>query len=130
VYYDLLEQRRGRKQEDAAIIRVEQLYPFPEARLAEELGRYPRAEKFIWCQEEPRNQGAWYTTRHRLQRATPAGREIEYAGRPTMAAPAVGDHNLHLRQLQEFIEAALGPWATKDADAQTATGLKAQGLTS
>jgi 2-oxoglutarate dehydrogenase E1 component len=108
VYYDLLEQRRERKQDDAAIVRVEQPYPFPDTRLAEELHRYTNAEKFIWCQEEPRNQGAWFTTRHRLQRALPPGREIEYAGRPTMAAPAVGDHNLHLNQLQELLSSALG----------------------
>ena len=109
VYYDLLEQRRERQRNDVAIIRVEQLYPFPHARLTEELRRYPNAEKFLWCQEEPRNQGAWFTTRHRLQRALPPGREIEYSGRPTMAAPAVGDHNLHLQQLHELIDAALGP---------------------
>jgi 2-oxoglutarate dehydrogenase E1 component len=109
VYYDLLEQRRERGQSDTAIIRVEQLYPFPDARLPEELGRYPNAKTFIWCQEEPRNQGAWWTTRHRLQRALPAGHAIEYAGRPTMAAPAVGDHNLHLKQLRDLIDSALGP---------------------
>ncbi len=109
VYYDLLEERRGRGQSDTAIIRVEQLYPFPEKRLAETLQPYTQARQFIWCQEEPRNQGAWWTTRHRLQRALPPGREIEYAGRPTMAAPAVGDPNLHLKQLQELLEAALGP---------------------
>jgi 2-oxoglutarate dehydrogenase E1 component len=109
VFYDLLERQRNRKQTDVAIIRVEQLYPFPDARLAEELNRYPNAEKFVWCQEEPRNQGAWFTTRHRLQRALPAGGGIEYTGRPTMAAPAVGDHNLHLHQLNELLEAALGP---------------------
>ena len=108
VYYDLLEQRRSRKLADVAIVRVEQLYPFPDARLADELRRYPNAEKFMWCQEEPRNQGAWFTTRHRLQRSLPPGREIEYTGRPTMAAPAVGDHNLHLQQLNEFLDAALG----------------------
>jgi 2-oxoglutarate dehydrogenase E1 component len=110
VYYDLVEQRREHSQDDkTAIVRVEQLYPFPDARLAEELRRYANAEKFIWCQEEPRNQGAWFTTRHRLQRALPPGREIAYAGRPTMAAPAVGDHNLHLKQLQELLDSALGP---------------------
>jgi 2-oxoglutarate dehydrogenase E1 component len=108
VYYDLLEQRRSRKRAHVAIVRVEQLYPFPEQRLGEELRRYPNASTFVWCQEEPKNQGAWYTTRHRLQRASPPGREVEYAGRPTLAAPAVGDHHLHLKQLQELLDAALG----------------------
>ncbi|HEX7044925.1 MAG TPA: 2-oxoglutarate dehydrogenase E1 component [Burkholderiales bacterium] len=109
VYYDLLERRRELGRQDVAIIRVEQLYPFPEKRLAEELARYPRAEEFLWCQEEPRNQGAWWTTRHRLQRALPPGHEIGYVGRPTLAAPAVGDHNLHLKQLQELLEDAFRP---------------------
>jgi 2-oxoglutarate dehydrogenase E1 component len=130
VYYDLLEQRRERKRDDVAIVRVEQLYPFPEDALREELRRYPQAEKFVWCQEEPRNQGAWYTTRHRLQRAVPPGREVEYAGRPTMAAPAVGDHHLHLKQLQEFIDQALGLTGTTELDPHTPANLRAQGLTS
>jgi 2-oxoglutarate dehydrogenase E1 component len=108
VYYDLLVARRARKQNDTVMIRIEQLYPFPNERLAQELRRYPNAKKFIWVQEEPRNQGAWYTTRHRLQRALPPGAELEYAGRPTMAAPAVGGYDLHLKQLGEFIDEALG----------------------
>src|SRR5690606_35980716 len=111
VYYDLLAERQKRQLTDTAILRVEQLYPFPDVRLAAELRRYPRAESFVWCQEEPRNQGAWYTTRHRLQRALPPGREIEYAGRPTMAAPAVGDYHLHLKELQELLDQALSPRA-------------------
>ncbi|MFL6653227.1 MAG: 2-oxoglutarate dehydrogenase E1 component, partial [Sulfurifustis sp.] len=129
VYYDLLEQRRAQKRSDVAIIRIEQLYPFPEALLAQELRRYPNADKFIWCQEEPRNQGAWYTTRHRLQRAAPRGREVEYAGRPTMAAPAVGDHHLHLKQLEELLRDALGP-ITHDALPPGPTEAKPQALTS
>ncbi|MFL6653138.1 MAG: 2-oxoglutarate dehydrogenase E1 component [Sulfurifustaceae bacterium] len=130
VYYDLLEQRRAQKRDDVAIVRVEQLYPFPEALLAQELGRYPNAEKFLWCQEEPRNQGAWYTTRHRLQRAVPRGREVEYAGRPTMAAPAVGDHHLHLKQLEEFLAEALGPVTHEKALPPGPTESKPQALTS
>jgi 2-oxoglutarate dehydrogenase E1 component len=112
VYYDLVEARRARNQKDTVIIRVEQLYPFPTERLTQEVARYAKAETFLWCQEEPRNQGAWWTTNHRLRRAIPKGKDLEYVGRPTMAAPAVGDHNLHLKQLNEFIDAALGSTGT------------------
>ncbi|MBI3897521.1 MAG: 2-oxoglutarate dehydrogenase E1 component [Gammaproteobacteria bacterium] len=108
VYYDLVEKRRERKQTDTAIIRVEQLYPFPHEELSAEMRRYPKAKKFIWCQEEPKNQGAWYTTQHRFRRALPPGIELEYVGRPTMAAPAVGSSDLHTKQLQEFLNEALG----------------------
>jgi 2-oxoglutarate dehydrogenase E1 component len=108
VYYDLVEKRREMKRDDVAIVRIEQLYPFPNEELAREVRKYTKAKKFVWCQEEPRNQGAWWTTRHRLERALPAGAQLEYAGRPTMAAPAVGSSDLHIKQLQEFLAAALG----------------------
>ena len=108
VYYDLVEKRRELKREDTAILRIEQLYPFPNEELAAEVRKYSKAKKFVWCQEEPRNQGAWWTTRHRLERALPAGSPLEYAGRPTMAAPAVGSSDLHTKQLQEFLNAAFG----------------------
>jgi len=109
VYYDILERRRELNRTDVAIVRIEQLYPFPEKQLAEELKRYPNARQFIWCQEEPKNQGAWYQCQHRVWRALPPGVTLEYAGRPNSAAPAVGSYNLHLQQLHEFLEAALGP---------------------
>ena len=108
VYYDLVEKRRERKLEDVAIVRIEQLYPFPNDELAAEVRRYANAKKFVWCQEEPRNQGAWWTSRHRFQRALSAGAEVEYAGRPIMAAPAVGSSDLHVQQLQAFLDTALG----------------------
>jgi len=107
VYYDLLEARREANRTDVALIRIEQLYPFPEALLAEELKKYPKAQHYVWCQEEPRNQGAWYPSQHHLWRALPAGAMLEYAGRPNSAAPAVGDYHLHLKQLKELVAAAL-----------------------
>jgi 2-oxoglutarate dehydrogenase E1 component len=107
VYYDLLEARRDRGQRNTAIIRVEQLYPFPEARYREELARYPNATDLVWCQEEPRNQGAWYHTLHHLE--TPLnGRKVRYAGRPSAASPAVGYHSVHVEQQQALVNDALG----------------------
>jgi 2-oxoglutarate dehydrogenase E1 component len=108
VYYDLYEKRRDLKRDDIAIIRVEQLYPFPEAELKQELDRYPNAKRFIWCQEEPMNQGAWFPTQHHIWPLLPKGQKLEYAGRPMSAAPAVGDPKLHAQQLQQFLEQALG----------------------
>ncbi|KPL27138.1 MAG: 2-oxoglutarate dehydrogenase [Acidithiobacillales bacterium SM1_46] len=108
VYYDLVEQRRERGATHAAILRIEQLYPFPEALLATELGHYPRARRFVWCQEEHKNQGAWYPSQHHIWRVLPPGARLEYAGRPTSAAPAVGDYKLHLQELRELANNALG----------------------
>lgn len=108
VYFDLLERRHALQRRDAVIIRVEQLYPFPEAELRQELQRYPRADRFIWCQEEPKNNGAWYQIRHRIHRVLPEGKPLEYVGRATAAAAAVGSYHLHTKQLNEFLDQALG----------------------
>jgi 2-oxoglutarate dehydrogenase E1 component len=108
VYFDLAEKRKELKRDDIAIIRVEQLYPFPEKDLKQELERYPNARRFIWCQEEPMNQGAWFPSQHHMWSLLPKGCKLEYAGRPMSAAPAVGDHKLHVQQLHEFLEQALG----------------------
>jgi 2-oxoglutarate dehydrogenase E1 component len=108
VYFDLAEKRKELKRDDIAIIRVEQLYPFPEQDLKQELERYPNARRFIWCQEEPMNQGAWFPSQHHMWPLLPKGARLEYAGRPMSAAPAVGDHKLHVQQLHEFLEQALG----------------------
>ena len=108
VYYDLLEKRREQHRTDVALLRIEQLYPFPEGRLREELAGYPGARRFVWCQEEAQNQGAWFPSQHHLWRTLPAGRRLEYAGRPMHAAPAVGSLALHLEQLHALIDQALG----------------------
>ncbi len=108
VYYDLVEQRKERGATHAAIMRIEQLYPFPEERLMQELARYPNARRFVWCQEEHKNQGAWYTSQHHIWRVLPPGVRLEYAGRPMSAAPAVGDYQLHLLELRKFVNSALG----------------------
>ncbi|MDO8330382.1 MAG: 2-oxoglutarate dehydrogenase E1 component [Fluviicoccus sp.] len=101
VYYDLLEKRRETGRYDVAIIRIEQLYPFPEKKLIEVLSPYTNIDHVVWCQEEPMNQGAWYSTRHRFQRVSAAWRpelEIRYVGRPASAAPACGSAYLHSAQ--------------------------------
>ena len=109
VYYDLLEKRRDLKREDVAIVRVEQLYPFPEEKLIETLSAYTNASSVVWCQEEPMNQGAWYNTRHRFQRVVALWKpelDIHYAGRPSSAAPACGSPYLHAKQQAALIAQA------------------------
>jgi 2-oxoglutarate dehydrogenase E1 component len=107
VYYDLLQQRRDENRDDIAIIRVEQLYPFPIDELKQQLQQYSHAKKVIWCQEEPRNQGAWYCTQHHFTECLQAGQVLEYAGREAAAAPAVGYPALHVAQQQAFVKQAL-----------------------
>lgn len=107
VYYDLLEQRRQNNQTDIAIIRIEQLYPFPLAELTAIIANYPQVTDFIWCQEEPLNQGAWYCSKHNFEAAIPAKAKLSYVGRPASASPAVGYIALHLEQQQQLIEQAL-----------------------
>jgi 2-oxoglutarate dehydrogenase E1 component len=109
IYYDLLEKRRQDERTDVAIIRVEQLYPFPERLLRNELSRYSDATDLIWCQEEPKNQGAWYSSQHHIRTLLKGGSlALHYAGRPFSAAPAVGRMSLHIKQLRDLIDSALG----------------------
>ncbi|HAS51467.1 MAG TPA: 2-oxoglutarate dehydrogenase E1 component [Gammaproteobacteria bacterium] len=108
VYYDLLEARRERKLENVAIIRIEQLYPFPQALYNQTLDRYPHLTEMIWCQEEPKNQGAWYQTLHHLERGLKPQQKVTYAGREALASPAVGYHSVHVEQQQQLVNDALG----------------------
>ncbi len=107
VYYDLLEERRARGIEDVAIIRIEQLYPFPRAQLEELLAQYPAAKRIVWCQEEPQNQGVWYQSRHHLRACKKPTQSLAYAGRAVSASPAVGSFSLHVKQQQALIDEAL-----------------------
>lgn len=107
VYYDLLEQRRASQRSDTAIIRIEQLYPFPVVDVKRELQRYKKAKMVIWCQEEPKNQGAWYALAHRLSNCLLPTQRLEYVGREASASPAVGSNNLHLEQQQALVKQAL-----------------------
>ena len=108
VYYDLLESRQVHGLKDVALIRIEQLYPFPVDEYAALLKQYDHVDEVIWCQEEPQNQGAWYQIRHRLQESLKDQQQLYYAGRPSAAAPASGIFKLHSQQQQALVEAALG----------------------
>ncbi len=108
VFYDLLEKRRSDRRGDIAIIRIEQLYPFPKEALGRELKRYTQANEFIWCQEEPMNQGAWYSIQHNIREVMDPRFELRYVGRPSSASPAVGYPLLHIKQLCAFLEEAIG----------------------
>ncbi|KEY90617.1 2-oxoglutarate dehydrogenase E1 component [Candidatus Photodesmus katoptron] len=107
VYFDLLEQRRKNKQFNVAIIRIEQLYPFPLEELEFTIAKYKHVIDYVWCQEEPKNQGAWYSSKHNFRAVIPVGSGLKYAGRPASASPAVAYMSLHLKQQKELIENAL-----------------------
>jgi 2-oxoglutarate dehydrogenase E1 component len=107
VYYDLLERRRREELRNVAIVRLEQLYPFPENELKEAISRYEKIDDFCWCQEEPMNQGSWYSSNHHMRRCID-DRPLRYAGRPHSASPAVGYGKLHAQQQNALVESALG----------------------
>ncbi len=108
VYFDLAKSRDEHRLADTALVRIEQLYPFPDNELAELIGRYPAVEDVVWCQEEPLNQGAYRQIRDWLAAALPAGRRLRAAGRPPSASPAVGYHAIHLEEQQALVHEALG----------------------
>lgn len=107
VYYDLLEQRRQNEQTDIAIIRIEQLYPFPYEDMKKVLEPYAHVKDFVWCQEEPQNQGAWYCSKHNFEASIPEKAKLTYAGRPASASPAVGYTSLHAQQQKQLVDDAL-----------------------
>jgi 2-oxoglutarate dehydrogenase E1 component len=107
VYYDLLEEAQKRGLEDVALLRVEQLYPFPRKELAAELKKYAKATDVVWCQEEPQNQGAWYQIQHHLNACLQPKQSLHYAGRPRSPSPAVGHFNDHVAEQQQLVADAL-----------------------
>ena len=107
VYYDLLEVSERRELKDVAIVRVEQLYPFPREQVTAELEKYPSAKEVFWCQEEPMNQGAWFQIRHHLQACVSSKHSLSYAGRARSAAPAAGHLNTHVAEQAALVEQAL-----------------------
>ncbi len=107
VYYDLLEDAEKRGQTDVAIVRVEQLYPFPRALLKAELARFPLAKDVVWCQEEPQNQGAWFQIQHHLRACLMNGQSITYAGRARSPSPAAGHFNDHVAEQAQLVADAL-----------------------
>ena len=108
VAYDLMRRRDEKKAWDVAIVRVEQLYPFPHKAFGAELKRYPNATEVIWCQDEPQNQGAWFYVQHYVHENMLDGQKLGYAGRPASASPAVGYAHLHQEQLKALLDQAFG----------------------
>ena len=108
LYYDLLKAREDARRPDVALVRIEQLYPFPSQALGSVLARYPQAE-LVWAQEEPRNMGAWRFVRERFLDGDVAagGRALRYAGRKESASPAAGSHKVHLLEQEALLKAAL-----------------------
>jgi 2-oxoglutarate dehydrogenase, E1 component len=109
VYYDLLAERRTRELEnEVALVRIEQLYPFPHKAFEAEFNRYPNATQIVWCQDEPQNQGAWFFIQHHFQEVLKDGQKLSYAGRPASASPAVGYYDKHFAQQKELLDNAFG----------------------
>ncbi|WP_140625848.1 2-oxoglutarate dehydrogenase E1 component [Methylibium rhizosphaerae] len=106
VYYDLVKKRDEKKSTDTAILRVEQLYPFPHKAFAAELKKYPNATDIVWCQDEPQNQGAWFFVQHNIHENMLEGQKLGYAGRPASASPAVGYAHLHQEQQKALLDQA------------------------
>ncbi|MEK9775232.1 MAG: 2-oxoglutarate dehydrogenase E1 component, partial [Quisquiliibacterium sp.] len=108
VYYDLLQARRERNLDDAALVRIEQLYPFAHKAFDAEMRRYPNATQIVWCQDEPQNQGAWFYMQHHLNQTLRDGQKLSYSGRPASASPAAGYYDKHYAQQKELVAAAFG----------------------
>jgi len=119
VYFDLLKARRASEQRDVALVRLEQLYPFPVEEYEAIMRRYPNAREVVWCQEEPQNQGAWYQIRHQLDRPIAGKRELLYAGRAPAAAPATGIAKIHDAEQAALIDAALRSTAREESSRET-----------
>jgi 2-oxoglutarate dehydrogenase E1 component len=107
VHYALAEARAKRGTADVAIVRIEQLYPYPLAEVREILAGYPNLREVVWTQEEPRNMGAWRNLRHSLERSLPDGVDLDYAGRDSRAVPASGQHEFHRREEEQLVDLAL-----------------------
>ena len=110
VYYDLYNRRAELEKDDVAIVRIEQLYPFPEQALAEAIADYTNLDSIVWCQEEPMNQGAWYCTQHHMRHVVQKHNDklhLEGVGRPASAAPAVGYISVHAEQQEKLVNEAI-----------------------
>ncbi|HET7773347.1 MAG TPA: 2-oxoglutarate dehydrogenase E1 component, partial [Burkholderiaceae bacterium] len=106
VYYDLVNTRKERGADDVAIIRVEQLYPFPHKAFGEALSKFPKATEVVWVQDEPQNQGYWFFVQHHLLENMSEGQKLAYAGRPASASPAVGYYSKHNEQQKALLDQA------------------------
>ena len=106
VYYDLVKKRQEKGIDDAVILRVEQLYPFPHKAFSAELKKFPNATDIVWCQDEPQNQGAWFFVQHYIHENMLDGQKLGYSGRAASASPAVGYSHLHQDQQKALVEGA------------------------
>jgi 2-oxoglutarate dehydrogenase E1 component len=106
VYYDLVRKREEKGHDDVALIRVEQLYPFPHKAFAAELKKYPNATDIVWCQDEPQNQGAWFFVQHYIHENMTEGQKLGYSGRAASASPAAGYSHLHQEQQKVLVDGA------------------------
>jgi 2-oxoglutarate dehydrogenase E1 component len=106
VYFDLIKKREEKGSADVAILRVEQLYPFPHKVFAAELKKYPNATEVVWCQDEPQNQGAWFFVQHYIHENMLDGQKLGYSGRAASASPAVGYAHVHQEQQKTLVEGA------------------------
>jgi 2-oxoglutarate dehydrogenase E1 component len=106
VYYDLVKKREELGSDDVAILRAEQLYPFPHKAFANELKKYPNATELVWTQDEPQNQGAWFFVQHYIHENMLPGQKLGYSGRAASASPAVGYSHLHQEQQKSLVEGA------------------------
>ena len=108
VYYDLAKRREEKGLDDVALVRVEQLYPFPHKAFSMELKKYSNATEVVWCQDEPQNQGAWFFVQHYIHENMLDGQRLGYSGRGASASPAVGYSHLHQEQQKALVEGAFG----------------------
>jgi 2-oxoglutarate dehydrogenase E1 component len=106
VYYDLVKKREEKGHDDVAIVRIEQLYPFPHKAFSTELKKYPNVSEVVWCQDEPQNQGAWFFVQHYLHENMADGQRLGYSGRAASASPAAGYAHLHQDQQKALVEGA------------------------
>jgi 2-oxoglutarate dehydrogenase E1 component len=107
VYYDILEERRIRKISNVAVIRMEQIHPFPGRELRHEIEKYSHLREVVWCQEEPKNQGCWYQISYYLRKMLNPKQTLEYVGREGSPSPAVGYYKLHVKQQKQIVSDAL-----------------------
>ena len=108
VYYDLSKKREENGHDDTAILRLEQLYPFPHKVFSTELKKYPNVTEIVWAQDEPQNQGAWFYVQHYIHENMLEGQKLAYSGRAASASPAVGYSHLHQEQQKALVEGAFG----------------------
>jgi 2-oxoglutarate dehydrogenase E1 component len=129
-YYTLLEAREARGLTDAALVRVEQLYPFPRAELAEVFKRYPNAHDIRWVQEEPANMGAWRGVRHRIEVLLPEGATLRLVARKASPSPATGFYARHVAQEKVLVDRALaevGPLPSRAPGSERAAPRRREG---